>query len=112
MRQGDNLDGENTFAYFGFLWGSPDSYNYIQFLDDEGHAISSISIVGLNVATPGVITDADIYNSAYNGSFSSDPGNAGEQYVNFTFNGSEGVHFVRFGQIGNCCFETPTLPPV
>jgi hypothetical protein len=87
---------ENPAAYYGFLWGSPDSYNTVSFLH-SGALVKSFT--GLDV-----FRLADGNQGAL----------AGGQYVNFW--AGEGEHFdeVRFVSGGNA-FETDNhavFPPL
>ena len=105
--------GTPTLTYVGLIWGSPDSYNFLQFIDDAGNVVNtSNNFNGLGTTINGqtYLTGASIYGSPGGGGFTADPGNAGAIFVNFAFDTSkEAITGIRVGNFGNCCFEFSNL---
>lgn len=93
--------GGLPLTYVGFVWGSPDVYNYLQFTDAMGNVITP-AVNGLTPRVAGRITGDDIYHNF--GGFTQDPGNAGSQFVNFQFAPGDGVYGVNIGS-DNYAFE-------
>ena len=115
-------------TYFGFLWGSPDNYNTLQFVGQPDTSAQGASVVattnnfdGLDTNRDGILTALEIYQRIAPGTTTLTGDNAQSFYVNFLFDPSETVFGLRLGSDGNCCFEidnlasdggTPTAPTV
>ena len=99
-------------GYYGFLWGSPDSYNTLQFVGAPDANYQNASVVassnffgGLDTNHDGILTGLEAYRGIDPSATSLTGDNAQSFYINFVFDSSEIVYGLRLGSIGNCCFE-------
>jgi hypothetical protein len=101
----DDPSNTSPVTYFGFLWGSPDSYNYLQLVDTNLNPISS-TFGGLLASPSKELSGADVYRSMGG---TTDPGNPGTTFINFVLKPSDGVFGFGVGDHGNCCFELTNI---
>ena len=91
-------------TYLGFLWGSPDAYNVLQFVDEHGNVVDTINNFD-GLSANDTLTGNNVYSTGAGGGYTSDPGNAGTRFINFLFDPSEDIAGVTISSYGNCCFE-------
>lgn len=103
----DAFTARQRVFYLGFLWGSPDRYNYFQLLDINGNVVNN-TFGGLDTNANNALDGNEIYSRyGFSGALVN-AGIAAEQYVNLILN-EETVFGIRVGANGNCCTEIDNL---
>ena len=111
-----SLDSNNDLVqstYAGFLWGSVDAYNAVEFLDVNDQPVTSLGYGSIG-SNAGVITGLDVYLAMNPGGTAADllplglaPNDPKRNfYINFQFADTDpAIYSIRFIANGNCCFE-------
>lgn len=118
-----NLGGGAFVDSIGFLWGSVDRYNSVEFLNEDFELLS-MSFFGLNFGTALDGFEAAVRLAGLDPDDLLSPAAIPELYVNFFFSQAEAVRYIRVRQTNNA-FEfgniaiqqrvngtTPTPPPL
>lgn len=119
----DDVNGEFTpIRYFGFLWGSPDPYNFIQLANLNGDGTEGVLAASqlfldsgggsIDTNGDGRLDGAEAYAAAGLGVLPTADVTGISFFINFTFAPGEIVTGLRFGVEGNCCFEFDNVASV
>ncbi len=105
-----NFVDSSSVTYLGFLWASPDTYNYIQFVNSVGNVITPTLTGGLIYSGTGnnQINASQFAGLASHGNLALDVGNPGNEYLNFQFATTDNVNGIRLGTT-NFAFEVDNV---
>jgi len=103
----------DPLSYVGFLWGSTDNYNYVQFFNTEAANLGDISSSGdpsqAAIALPGADGQGRLFGSALAALGGPAVNTGANTFINFQFTAADAAVTMVLGNTNNYAFELTNL---